>query len=90
MIEYSLCEILKQIQIRPEYLLVKGGFTSIEIAKSAINVKQAYAIGQIISGVPVWCLGAESSWPDIRFIIFPGNVGDDNALLTAVRILAGK
>jgi len=90
MIEYSLCEILKQIQIRPEYLLVKGGFTSIEIAKSAINVKQAYAIGQIISGVPVWCLGAESSWPDIHFIIFPGNVGDDNALLTAVRILAGK
>ena len=36
--------------------------------------------GQILPGVPVWKAGEESRWPGMAHIVFPGNVGDSNAL----------
>jgi uncharacterized protein YgbK (DUF1537 family) len=52
-------------------------------------VEEAFALGQIINGVPVLRLGPESAWPDMPYVIFPGNVGDDEALLKVVNILSG-
>jgi len=34
----------------------------------------------VLPGVPVWRLGLESRWPGMAYIVFPGNVGDDDAL----------
>ena len=86
----SLCEVVRQIQFRPGYLVAKGGVTSIELARTALNVREAFAMGQIIGGVPVWRFGAEARWSDIPYVVFPGNVGDDNALLRVITILRGK
>jgi uncharacterized protein YgbK (DUF1537 family) len=85
----SLCEVIRRITIPPAYLIAKGGITSIEVARQALQVEEALAIGQIINGVPVLRFGPESRWPDIPFVVFPGNVGDDSALLRAVRTLSG-
>lgn len=85
----SLCEVIGQIHFRPGYLVAKGGSTSIELARTALNVKKAFAIGQIIGGVPVWRLGSEARWSDIPYVVFPGNVGDDSALLRVITILKG-
>ncbi len=83
----SLCEVVRRIQFRPGYLVAKGGSTSIELARRALNAKEAFAIGQITNGVPVWRLGAEARWPDIPYVVFPGNVGDDNALVRVLNTL---
>jgi len=85
----SLCEVVRRIQFRPGYLVAKGGSTSIEVARTALNGKEAFAMGQIIGGVPVWRLGAEARWPEIPYVVFPGNVGDDSALLRVITVLRG-
>jgi len=86
----SLCEVVRRIQYQPGYMVAKGGVTSIEVVRSALNVRKALAMGQIIDGVPVWRLGMEARWPDIPYVVFPGNVGDDEALLRAVKVLRGE
>jgi uncharacterized protein YgbK (DUF1537 family) len=44
-------------------------------------------LGQILLGVPVWQLDAESRFPNLAYIVFPGNVGDDHALVDVVQQL---
>ena len=83
----SLCEIIRRIQLSPDYLVAKGGITSVELARRALNVREAFVLGQIIDGVPVWRLGAEARWQDIPYVVYPGNVGNDDALRKVVEIL---
>jgi hypothetical protein len=68
---------------------VASTITSIEIARSALGVTEAMVLGQILDGVPVWRLGAESRWSGIPYVVFPGNVGGDNALEKVVQMLSG-
>jgi uncharacterized protein YgbK (DUF1537 family) len=84
-----LCEVVSWIDTCPGYIIAKGGATSIEIAKKALGARETLALGQILPGVPVWRLGPEARWPGIPYVVFPGNVGDDTALLRAVRTLCG-
>ena len=85
----GLCEAVGRITARPAFLVAKGGITSMEIARVALGIKGALVLGQIRDGVPVWKLGEESKWPGMPYIVFPGNVGDDDALREAVSILSG-
>ncbi len=85
----ALCDAVAAIKSRPAYVVAKGGVTSIQVAKTALGVNEAFALGQILPGVPVWRMGAESRWPGLAYVVFPGNVGDENAVLKAVQTLAG-
>jgi len=86
----GICEVVKHIHVPPAFVVAKGGITSIQVAKDALGAKEAFALGQILPGVPVWRLGSESRWPGLPFVVFPGNVGDDGAVLKAVMALRGK
>lgn len=79
-----LIEIVKKIKTTPKYILTKGGITSSDIAVESLGVKKAIVQGQIIPGVPVWKLGKETKFPNVPYIIFPGNVGDSKALTSAL------
>jgi hypothetical protein len=37
--------------------------------------------------VPVWRLGQESKYEDMAYVVFPGNVGGDEALTQVVNTL---
>ncbi|MFH1031400.1 MAG: four-carbon acid sugar kinase family protein [Chloroflexota bacterium] len=80
----SLCEVVGRTQVRPAYLIAKGSTTGFELARNALNNEQALVLGQIISGVPVLRLGAGARWANLPYIVFPGNVGDENALCKVV------
>jgi uncharacterized protein YgbK (DUF1537 family) len=80
----GLIEIVRGIEVRPRYLVAKGGITSSDVATLGLNVKRAMVAGQILPGVPVWRTGAESRYPGLSYIVFPGNVGGDDALLQVV------
>ncbi len=43
--------------------------------------------GQALPGVPVWQAGPESRYPGLAYVVFPGNVGGDDALVRIVRSL---
>jgi uncharacterized protein YgbK (DUF1537 family) len=86
-ISQGLIAILRRIQTVPRYILAKGGITSSDIATGALDVKKALVLGQIQPGVSVWRLGRESRFPDLPYIVFPGNVGEENALVNIVHQL---
>ena len=83
-------DIVGNVSARPRYLIGKGGITSSDLATKSLRVKLATVAGSILPGIPVWRLGAETRFPGLNYVIFPGNVGDDNALLAAVQKLRGR
>lgn len=86
----GLVAIVRQIKVKPRYLIAKGGITSSDLATKALGVERAIVAGQLLPGVPVWRLETPARWPDLPYIVFPGNVGDDDALLQAVARLAHR
>jgi uncharacterized protein YgbK (DUF1537 family) len=80
----ALIAVVRQVSVRPRYLLAKGGITSSDIAVKALGVERAIVRGQLLPGVPVWRLEAPARWPNLTYVVFPGNVGDDRALLDAM------
>lgn len=82
-----LTNLVAQLEIRPKYLIAKGGITSSDVATESLQVKRAMVKGQVLPGIPVWFLGAESKFPDLSYIIFPGNVGKDDAITKVVEML---
>ncbi|MEM7034523.1 MAG: four-carbon acid sugar kinase family protein [Chloroflexota bacterium] len=83
----SLVSIVQSLQITPRYLIAKGGITSSDIATKGLGVKRAAVMGQILPGIPLWTLGEDSQHPGLPYIVFPGNVGGDDAVATVVKQL---
>jgi len=83
----SLVRIVQAIDIRPGLVVSKGGITSSDIATQGLGIRRAMVLGQIIPGVPVWQCGAETRFPGLPIIVFPGNVGDDDALVEILNIV---
>ncbi len=84
-ISAALVDVVRSMDIRPRYLLAKGGITSSDLASRALNVKRAMVLGQVLPGVPVWELGPESRYPGLPYVAFPGNVGDAESVARIVR-----
>jgi uncharacterized protein YgbK (DUF1537 family) len=83
----ALVAIVAGLAQRPRYLVAKGGITSSDIATQALGIRRALVLGQILPGVPVWQTGRESRYPGLPYIVFPGNVGGEDALATIYRQL---
>ncbi len=69
-----LVEIVANLPFEPSYLAAKGGITSNDILTKGLRIKWASVEGQVINSVP--CVLTER----FPYIIFPGNVGDDQSL----------
>lgn len=80
----ALIDVVQRIAHRPRYLIAKGGITSSDTATRGLGVRRAIVKGQILPGVPVWELGPETKFPGLSYVVFPGNVGDDQAVADAV------
>ena len=79
--------LVSGLSVSPAFLIAKGGITSSDIGKKALKVRRAEVMGQILPGIPVWKTGPESRFPEIPYVIFPGNVGSETDLRRAVEIL---
>lgn len=80
----ALVSIVDKLSVQPAFILAKGGITSSDIGVKGLHVRKALVAGQILPGVPVWKLGEESKYPNMHYIVFPGNVGDENAVKDVV------
>jgi uncharacterized protein YgbK (DUF1537 family) len=76
----ALTSIITQLAERPAYIIAKGGITSSDVGTKALRVRKALVMGQIRPGIPVWMTGPESKFPNLPYIIFPGNVGERDTL----------
>ena len=86
----ALITTLHRITPKLRYLIAKGGITASDVATKGLNVRRALVLGQILPGVPVWQLGPESRHAGIPYIVFPGNVGGDDALAETVQALSPR
>jgi uncharacterized protein YgbK (DUF1537 family) len=84
-----LVGILKGLTVRPKFIVAKGGITSSDLATKGLSAEKALILGPVIPGVPVWQMDAKSNFPAILYVVFPGNVGDEAALLEVCKKLEG-
>jgi uncharacterized protein YgbK (DUF1537 family) len=75
-------------RVRPAWIVAKGGITSSDVATRALQMKSALVLGQLLPGVPVWRVRPRTSRRGMLLVVFPGNVGDEDALRRAVATLA--
>lgn len=80
-ISEGLIKLVQELRVQPRFFIAKGGITSSDLATKGLGVKRAFVLGQIAAGVPVWQLGSEAKFPNMPYIVFPGNVGKDETLL---------
>ena len=79
--------LIGRLEVTPAFIVAKGGITSSDVGTKALGVKKARVLGQIKPGVPVWQIGDESKFPGIPYVIFPGNVGEEEMLKEVVEML---
>jgi uncharacterized protein YgbK (DUF1537 family) len=86
-ISNGLTKIIRSLKSKPKYIIAKGGITSSEIGTTALGVTKALVLGQALPGIPVWRTDHNSKYPDMPYVIFPGNVGEITDLYTIVKNL---
>lgn len=89
-ISTAVTSIVKQLEVRPSFVIAKGGITSSDVGTKGLEVKRATVAGQVRPGIPVWTTGGESKFPGISYVIFPGNVGTKTDLREVVEMLSTK
>ncbi|MFJ8237179.1 four-carbon acid sugar kinase family protein [Ureibacillus sp. NPDC094379] len=86
-ISNAVTNIVKRLQVRPSYIIAKGGITSSDIGTNGLGVKHAIVAGQVKPGIPVWYTGDDSKFPGLPYVIFPGNVGTKTTLKEVAELL---
>jgi len=84
----ALTDIVQALQIAPKFIIAKGGITSSDVATKGLSIRKAKILGQAAAGIPVWLTGEEAKFPNVPYIVFPGNVGTDQTLKEIVQTLS--
>ena len=86
-----LMDVVRNLPDTLGFLISKGGITSNDVLSSGLSLRTSRVVGQILPGCSVVCCpDNHPRYPDMPVVIFPGNVGDDNALTTAYQRLTHK
>jgi uncharacterized protein YgbK (DUF1537 family) len=84
-----LMDIVQGLPADIGFLISKGGITSNDVLSTGLALRSARLLGQIIPGCSVIRTPADHpQFPDLPVVLFPGNVGDADALVTAYRRLS--
>jgi uncharacterized protein YgbK (DUF1537 family) len=74
-------------QIRPSFVLAKGGITSSDTATEGLGMTRAWCRGTMLPGIISLWEPVTGLAQGIPYIVFAGNVGDDDALAAVVDTL---
>ena len=77
----SVCRTVRTV---PDFIIAKGGITSLTVARDALGAGIAFVKGQVAPGVPIWEMPQESRFPGMDYVVFPGNVGNMETLSDVV------
>ena len=86
-----LMDIVRSLPITIGFLISKGGITSNDVLSDGLQLRTCRVLGQILPGCSVVkCPNDHSRYPNLPVVIFPGNVGDETSLSTALQRLSGN
>jgi uncharacterized protein YgbK (DUF1537 family) len=74
-------------QVRPKFVLAKGGITSSDTSTEGLSIRRAWSRGTMLPGIVSLWEPVSGPAQGIPYIVFAGNVGDDNALADVVETL---
>jgi len=81
-----LMDVVRNLPETLGFLISKGGITSNDVLSDGLALKTSRVVGQILPGCSVVrCPEDHPRYPLLPVVIFPGNVGGDQALLTALK-----
>ncbi|HJQ29258.1 MAG TPA: four-carbon acid sugar kinase family protein [Rubrobacter sp.] len=70
------------------FVVAKGGVTSSDVGTRGLGVRRAEVAGQMLPGIiSVWILPDDSTFPGLPYVIFAGNVGEEDSLARVIEIL---
>jgi uncharacterized protein YgbK (DUF1537 family) len=79
-----LMEIVRALPADIGFLISKGGITSNDTLSKGLSLPTARLLGQILPGCSaIVTPPTHPQFPNLPVVLFPGNVGDENALATA-------
>jgi uncharacterized protein YgbK (DUF1537 family) len=78
------------LAVRPAWIIAKGGITAHDVARRGLGIRRAEVAGQLFPGLisvfrPVDAAAEAIGMP---YVVFPGNVGDDQALCRVAAMLS--
>lgn len=83
-----LMDIVKGLPSDISFLISKGGITSNDVLSTGLSLQSARLLGQILPGVSMVRTAADHPlFPNLPVVLFPGNVGDVQALATVYQRL---
>ena len=86
-----MVEIVRSLPSDISFLISKGGITSNDTLSKALSLTAARLLGQVIPGVSVVTTPEDhGQFPNLPVVLFPGNVGDENALAFAYQRLSAS
>jgi len=78
-----LVDVVRNMPETLGFLISKGGITSNDVLSFGLALRISRVVGQILPGCSVVrCPADHPRYPNLPVVIFPGNVGDDQALAT--------
>jgi uncharacterized protein YgbK (DUF1537 family) len=78
-----LMDVVRNLPASIGFLISKGGITSNDVLSDGLALRTSRVVGQILAGCSVVrCPDDHPRFPGMPVVIFPGNVGDDQALAT--------
>ena len=86
-----LMDIIRALPDDIGFLISKGGITSNDTLSKGLALRTARLLGQILPGCSaIVTPSANTQFPNLPVVLFPGNVGDENALAIAYLRLEGR
>ncbi|MDQ1135503.1 uncharacterized protein YgbK (DUF1537 family) [Microbacterium sp. SORGH_AS 1204] len=74
-------------QTRPRFVVAKGGITSSDVAARGLSMRRATVLGPMLPGIISLWEPVDGPAVGVPYVVFAGNVGDDDALAHVVSTL---
>lgn len=71
-------------RVAPRFVVAKGGITSSDVASKGLAMRHAWVVGPMLPGIVSLWAAQDGPGVGIPYIIFAGNVGDDESLAQVV------
>ncbi len=94
LVSQSLVSVVRRVRGRttPGWVIAKGGITSHDVAVGGLGIRRATVAGQLFPGMTsVWIsVDDEGGSARMPYVVFAGNVGDDESMAEAIQLLRGE
>lgn len=74
-------------RVKPQFVVAKGGITSSDVAARGLEIRRAWVRGPMLEGLVSLWSAPEGPGAGIPYVVFPGNVGDEDSLRQVVEKL---